>query len=61
MVQALRDDVKDFCHKSAFSNWAKIRKFVNFGGLRVSEIAGNCSQNVHISMYLVSVHVDLVI
>ena len=56
MVQALRDDVKDFCWILTFSDWAKIRKFVNFGGFQVSENA----QNVHISMYLASVHVDLV-
>ena len=53
VAKTLRGDVKDFCWILTFSDWAKIRKFVNFGGLRVS-------QNVHISMYLASVHVDLV-
>ena len=53
VAKTLRGDVKDFWRYSTFSDWAKIRKFVNFGGFRVS-------QNVHISMYLASVHVDLV-
>ena len=47
VAKTLRGDVKDFWRYSTFSDWAKIRKFVNFGGFRVSENA----QNVHISLY----------